>query len=626
LTAAVDSISLTTVIDFGNKAIVIKGVYTATDTLFISGANNSGIFDFNGAGKVVLDSLVLINGNANFGGAVSYRNNANDTLHISNSTIKWNTATNDGGGIYARSSAGPSSVVITNSSINGNTASNGGGIYSKSDSDPSTVDVTNSTISGNTLSNGQGGGIYSYSYSSSSTVTISNSTISENTAYGSGGGIYSNSEYFFSLVEVSNSTISGNTASRGGGIYSNSDNSTSTVDVTNSTISGNIADSDGGGIYSNSNNSTSTIDVTNATISGNTADGSGGGIFSDSDFNPSTLDLTNSTISGNTATSNGGGIYSNSSNLAVTARSCIFEGSSISNNNVNSITSYGYNVFDDVPTGATGTEDATGVILNLGPLAFNGGTTKTMLPAPGSVVIDMGDPSDMSDAQNQPISGGRRDVGAAETVCNTTQGTHNETVCLGGSIVVNGTTYDANNLTGTEVFTNVGPSGCDSTVTVTLTIENAIDVTTTTNGLTITANQTGAAYQWIDCNNSNNAIIDSTNITFTAMDNGDYAVVVTVGNCSDTSACVNINTVGVHVYENLSNNIYIYPNPTVNKLTIEYGNLNINNISILNISGEIVRKTTVNTNIIDVSNLTKGIYFLQIYTENGLVSKKFIKE
>ncbi|MEZ4979677.1 MAG: hypothetical protein R2772_10320 [Chitinophagales bacterium] len=41
------------------------------------------------------------------------------------------------------------------------------------------------------------------------------------------------------------------------------------------------------------------------------------------------------------------------------------------------------------------------------------------------------------------------------------------TICNGASFVFNGTTYDASNLSGTEVFT--AANGCDSVVTVTVT-------------------------------------------------------------------------------------------------------------------------------------------------------------
>ena len=59
-----DSIVLTTgEIVFANKGITIKGLYTLTDTLYISGNDSSRIFSFDGAGKIVLDSLVLVKGN-----------------------------------------------------------------------------------------------------------------------------------------------------------------------------------------------------------------------------------------------------------------------------------------------------------------------------------------------------------------------------------------------------------------------------------------------------------------------------------------------------------------------------------------------------------------------------------
>ncbi|TXB63543.1 hypothetical protein FRY74_12710, partial [Vicingus serpentipes] len=50
-------------------------------------------------------------------------------------------------------------------------------------------------------------------------------------------------------------------------------------------------------------------------------------------------------------------------------------------------------------------------------------------------------------------------------------GTVSNTICFeDAGIVVNGTTYDASNPTGTEVITNVGPNNCDSTVTINLNV------------------------------------------------------------------------------------------------------------------------------------------------------------
>jgi len=63
-----------------SKPLTIKGLYDATDTLFISGNNSSRIFSITKTTNVTLDSLVLINGNGegpvnnNNGGAVLFKN------------------------------------------------------------------------------------------------------------------------------------------------------------------------------------------------------------------------------------------------------------------------------------------------------------------------------------------------------------------------------------------------------------------------------------------------------------------------------------------------------------------------------------------------------------------------
>ena len=77
--------------------------------------------------------------------------------------------------------------------------------------------------------------------------------------------------------------------------------------------------------------------------------------------------------------------------------------------------------------------------------------------------------------------------------------------------------------------------------------------------------------------------------------------------------------------ERLKAGYWVFPTP-IGYIHDENKELEINSISILNISGEVVKTITENTNSIDVSNLTNGIYLLQIKTDNGLVSKKFIKK
>ena len=614
IAAGSDTITLTTgEIDFGNKGVIIKGLYNATDTMYISGNNNSRIFSFVGAGKVVLDSLVLINGNGvgasiGGGGAMLFFD-CTDSISILNTVIRNNTTTSSGGGVnFIFTNLTPLSVTVTNSSISGNTAQdNGGGLHCET-FQAADLTVTNSTLSGNTATNASGGGVFFHSLLSSSSITVTNSTLSGNTAQNNGGGL-------FSLADAAPGS-----------------SSSSYVTVTNSTLSKNTAQYNGGGIHSYSQYSSSYVTLANSTLSENTAQNNGGGVYSNASYSPVTnsLMLTNSTISNNTAANSGGGafLFSSLSSSSLTAGSSIFNNNDISNDGSNIITSNGYNVFTDNPTGATGTGDQVSQTLNLQALAFNGGATKTMLPAAGSVAIDMGDPTDMTDAQNLPISGGRRDVGAAETVCVTASSTHNETVCFGDSIVVNNTVYKAGNLTGAEVFTNVGSGNCDSTVTVTLTIESAIDVTTATTNQTITANQTGATYRWLNCSNGNTVIAGATSANYTATTNGDYAVEITDGNCVDTSACEAITTVGVNE-NSFGTNISLYPNPTKSNVVIDLGEVKGATVLVTDLTGKevmLVKYINSNTITLNTSSLNKGLYFVAIQSNNQQKVMKLIRE
>ncbi len=56
-------------------------------------------------------------------------------------------------------------------------------------------------------------------------------------------------------------------------------------------------------------------------------------------------------------------------------------------------------------------------------------------------------------------------------------------------------------------------------------------------GNTLISNDTNATYQWFDCNN-NTIIPGDTNQTFTITSSGNYAVILNIGDCSDTSTCI----------------------------------------------------------------------------------------
>ena len=71
---------------------------------------------------------------------------------------------------------------------------------------------------------------------------------------------------------------------------------------------------------------------------------------------------------------------------------------------------------------------------------------------------------------------------------------------------------------------------------------------------------------------------------------------------------------------------YIYPNPTNNNLYISTDNTTIDSVSVYSISGkQILKQPDIQNNKVDVSRLSEGIYFIEIYSEGKKIVKKFIK-
>ena len=69
----------------------------------------------------------------------------------------------------------------------------------------------------------------------------------------------------------------------------------------------------------------------------------------------------------------------------------------------------------------------------------------------------------------------------------------------------------------------------------------------------------------------------------------------------------------------------LYPNPATEMLHIQNQGLNIDAINIIDINGILIYTTPFKTSI-NISNLEKGTYILQVQTKNGISNKLFIKE
>jgi cephalosporin-C deacetylase-like acetyl esterase len=83
----------------------------------------------------------------------------------------------------------------------------------------------------------------------------------------------------------------------------------------------------------------------------------------------------------------------------------------------------------------------------------------------------------------------------------------------------------------------------------------------------------------------------------------------------------------VSLIRNKNKEIIIYPNPALDLLTIKMANTDNSDIKIYDILGKLVLTNSTNTNetTLNISNLAKGNYFIEIKNEQLITIKKFIK-
>ncbi len=152
-----------------------------------------------------------------------------------------------------------------------------------------------------------------------------------------------------------------------------------------------------------------------------------------------------------------------------------------------------------------------------------------------------------------------------------------------------------------------------------------IDKTVTQNTASLTSNETGATYQWVDCNNSNAPISGQTNQQFTPTISGNYAVQITNNNCTKLSTCTAFNVLGIGDYE--LQHIALFPNPIKNNLTITgiQNNSSVLNATLISITGKTIfkKQLTNSDSKMNMQSLSTGIYFLDISTTDG--TKKVFK-
>lgn len=140
-----------------------------------------------------------------------------------------------------------------------------------------------------------------------------------------------------------------------------------------------------------------------------------------------------------------------------------------------------------------------------------------------------------------------------------------------------------------------------------------VDVSVTQGEGSLTANASGATFQWLDCDNNHAVIPGETDRTFTPAANGNYSVQVTQNGSRDTSSCYYVTTVGIT--DNLfGNDIIVYPNPTTGPVTIDPGDTHNFTLSIRDMAGRLIMKSDFKepSSLVLYLNEPPGIYLLTI--------------
>lgn len=177
----------------------------------------------------------------------------------------------------------------------------------------------------------------------------------------------------------------------------------------------------------------------------------------------------------------------------------------------------------------------------------------------------------------------------------------------------------------TSYLQTVG-SLCDSIIHTTLNTTD-VDFTVMVSGNTLTAIQTNAGYQWLDCDNAFAPIDGEMGQSFSAIA-GNFAVIIFKGNCIDTSDCHQIGLVGIQDVN--SNTISLFPNPTTGIFKVNLGSTQSEvNVIIRNVVGQQIQSLKLSkVSLVDllIEN-APGIYFLEVQVSDRLQATfKVIKE
>jgi hypothetical protein len=176
------------------------------------------------------------------------------------------------------------------------------------------------------------------------------------------------------------------------------------------------------------------------------------------------------------------------------------------------------------------------------------------------------------------------------------------------------------NASGTYFDTIPNAAGCDSILTINLVL-NPLDTTIAVSGITLTANEANATYQWVECP-SMQAVSGATGQSFTPAANGSYAVMLTGPDCEATSGCEAVTTIGIE--EQTLSELSVFPNPVKNELTIANPSSETLQLQLFDAAGKLI--ATMESQqaeiLLDMSACRPGVYLLKAF-DTGSASRTF---
>ncbi|MEO0896679.1 MAG: T9SS type A sorting domain-containing protein [Bacteroidota bacterium] len=134
-------------------------------------------------------------------------------------------------------------------------------------------------------------------------------------------------------------------------------------------------------------------------------------------------------------------------------------------------------------------------------------------------------------------------------------------------------------------------------------------------GDTLMAITPNANYQWIDCLNGDSMITGANGQIFIPSSGGEYAVIVSVGSCTDTLACQRITPSNISSHSLQA--IKIYPNPAKDKVLLDAGEVAIEGFEIFDLKGQLINSGKLTGLEISVKNVPAGSYFIKLFDQQS---------